>query len=206
MKGPLVDNKSQASRAATEASRRNSARAPLAFPPCSAHLRCVTPAVTRQRPAGVCDGLDGELRRTSKLPLSRDVAYDAISSTLPKGAARWPMQRDEPLLRSIRGGAFPFKRWPSFLSAGISWRREAKARLRSLHDAWADTTTPHGRLILRGLAEFERHLIVARTSEGRKRAAARGVLFGRQRKLTAHQHRTARRATRRSWKSHTATR
>ena len=39
---------------------------------------------TRQRPAGVCDGLDGELRRTSKLPLSRDVAYDAIASTLPK--------------------------------------------------------------------------------------------------------------------------
>jgi hypothetical protein len=47
----------------------------------------------RQRPAGVCDGLDGELRRTSKLPLSRDVTYDAIASTLPKGAARWPMQR-----------------------------------------------------------------------------------------------------------------
>jgi hypothetical protein len=23
-----------------------------------------------------------------------DVAYDAIASTLPKGAARWPMQRD----------------------------------------------------------------------------------------------------------------
>jgi hypothetical protein len=49
---------------------------------------------TRQRPAGVCDGVDGELRCTSKLPLSRDVAYDAIASTLPKGAARWPMQRN----------------------------------------------------------------------------------------------------------------
>jgi DNA invertase Pin-like site-specific DNA recombinase len=49
----------------------------------------------------------------------------------------------------------------------------AKATFRSLHDAWADTTTPHGRLILTvlgGLAEFERHLIVHRTSEGRKRA------------------------------------
>jgi hypothetical protein len=23
-----------------------------------------------------------------------DAAYDAIASTLPKGAARWPMQRD----------------------------------------------------------------------------------------------------------------
>ena len=42
----------------------------------------------------------------------------------------------------------------------------AKATFRSLHDAWADTTTPHGRVILTvlgGLAEFERHLIVART-------------------------------------------
>jgi DNA invertase Pin-like site-specific DNA recombinase len=29
---------------------------------------------------------------------------------------------------------------------------------------------------------------MARTSEGRKRAAARGVLFGGPRKLTAHQH------------------
>jgi DNA invertase Pin-like site-specific DNA recombinase len=46
---------------------------------------------------------------------------------------------------------------------------------------------PHGRLILTvlgGLAEFERHLIAARTSEGRKR---NGVLFGRPRKLTPHQ-------------------
>jgi hypothetical protein len=24
-----------------------------------------------------------------------DAAYDAIASTLPKGAARWPMQRDQ---------------------------------------------------------------------------------------------------------------
>jgi hypothetical protein len=54
----------------------------------------------------------------------------------------------------------------------------AKATFRSLHDAWADTTTPHGRLIptvLGGLAEFERHLIIARTGEGRKRAKGRGV-------------------------------
>ena len=36
----------------------------------------------------------------------------------------------------------------------------------------------------RGLAEFERHLIAARAGEGRKRARARGVLFGRARKLT----------------------
>jgi DNA invertase Pin-like site-specific DNA recombinase len=40
------------------------------------------------------------------------------------------------------------------------------AGFKSLADAWADTTTPHGRLILTvlsGLAEFERELIRART-------------------------------------------
>jgi hypothetical protein len=50
---------------------------------------------------------------------------------------------------------------------------KAGAGFRSLADAWADTTTPHGRLmitILGGLAEFERSLILARTTEGRVRA------------------------------------
>jgi DNA invertase Pin-like site-specific DNA recombinase len=41
--------------------------------------------------------------------------------------------------------------------------------------------------VLRGLAEFERGLIRARTDEGRKRAQARGVWFGRKLKLTPHQ-------------------
>jgi DNA invertase Pin-like site-specific DNA recombinase len=40
---------------------------------------------------------------------------------------------------------------------------------------------------LAGLAEFERSLILARTGEGRTRAMARGVKFGRKSKLTAHQ-------------------
>lgn len=67
---------------------------------------------------------------------------------------------------------------------------KAGAGFRSLHDAWADTTTPHGRLmltVLGGLAEFERELIRARTSEGRERAKARGVHMGRPPKLTLHQ-------------------
>jgi DNA invertase Pin-like site-specific DNA recombinase len=71
---------------------------------------------------------------------------------------------------------------------------EAKAKFKSLHDAWADTTTPHGRLILTvlgGLAEFERELIRARTGEGRTRAQARGVRFGRPPKLTPHQRQEA---------------
>lgn len=68
------------------------------------------------------------------------------------------------------------------------------AGFRSLNDAWADTTTPHGRLmltVLGGLAEFERALIRARTGEGRERAKARGVKLGRRPKLTAHQTREA---------------
>lgn len=68
------------------------------------------------------------------------------------------------------------------------------ARLRSLADPWADTTTPHGRLmvtVLGGLAEFERSLIVARTGEGRKRAIAAGVRMGAPMKLTSHQQREA---------------
>jgi DNA invertase Pin-like site-specific DNA recombinase len=67
---------------------------------------------------------------------------------------------------------------------------EREAGLRSLRDAWADTTTPHGRLmltVLAGLAEFERELIRARTGEGRERAKARGVRLGRKPKLTPHQ-------------------
>jgi DNA invertase Pin-like site-specific DNA recombinase len=67
---------------------------------------------------------------------------------------------------------------------------KAGAGFRSIADAWADTTTPHGRLmltVLGGLAEFERELIKARTDEGRKRAMARGIRFGCKLKLTAHQ-------------------
>jgi DNA invertase Pin-like site-specific DNA recombinase len=71
---------------------------------------------------------------------------------------------------------------------------EKKAGFRSLCDTWADTTTPHGRLmltVLAGLAEFERELIRARTSEGRARAQANGVKLGRKFKLTPHQRKEA---------------
>ena len=68
------------------------------------------------------------------------------------------------------------------------------AGFRSLADIWADTTTPHGRLmltVLGGLAEFERDLIRTRTGERRTRAKTRGVHMGRPPKLTAHQKREA---------------
>jgi DNA invertase Pin-like site-specific DNA recombinase len=71
---------------------------------------------------------------------------------------------------------------------------ERDAHFRSLGETWADTTTPHGGLmltVLGGLAEFERALIRARTSEGRARAVARGVKMGRPPKLTAQQRQEA---------------
>jgi len=71
---------------------------------------------------------------------------------------------------------------------------EAGATFRSLADTWADTTTPHGKLILTvlgGLAEYERSLIIARTDEGRRRARANGVKFGRKPVLTPYQRREA---------------
>ena len=55
-----------------------------------------------------------------------------------------------------------------------------KVGFKSLVDTWADTTTPHGRLmltVLGGLAEFERELIRARTGEGRKRHAPAHALL-----------------------------
>jgi DNA invertase Pin-like site-specific DNA recombinase len=75
--------------------------------------------------------------------------------------------------------------------AGIT---EKKAGFKSLGDQWADTTSPHGRLmltVLGGLAELERELIRVRTTEGRERAKARGVRLGRKPKLTTHQRREA---------------
>jgi DNA invertase Pin-like site-specific DNA recombinase len=51
-------------------------------------------------------------------------------------------------------------------------------------------TTPTGRLLstlLAAIAEFERELIRERTGEGRKRAKAGGVRFGRPSVLTPHQ-------------------
>jgi len=67
---------------------------------------------------------------------------------------------------------------------------KAGATFKSLGDAWADTTTPAGKLmltVLGGLAEYERHLILSRTAEGRTRAQANGVRFGRKPILTSYQ-------------------
>ncbi|MBN3848828.1 recombinase family protein [Paraburkholderia sp. Ac-20342] len=68
--------------------------------------------------------------------------------------------------------------------------RDVGAGLRSLAEPWADTTTPGGRMVLTvfgGMAEFERSLIVERTSTGRAAAKAHGTKFGRKPKLAPPQ-------------------
>jgi DNA invertase Pin-like site-specific DNA recombinase len=45
--------------------------------------------------------------------------------------------------------------------------------------------------VLGGLVEFERHLILSRTAEGRVRAKARGIKFGRKPMLTKYQREEA---------------
>ena len=68
--------------------------------------------------------------------------------------------------------------------------RGVDAGLRSLAEPWANTTSPAGRTVLTvfaGIAEFERALILSRTSAGRAAAMQRGVRFGRRPKLDADQ-------------------
>jgi DNA invertase Pin-like site-specific DNA recombinase len=64
----------------------------------------------------------------------------------------------------------------------------------SLREAWCDTTTSAGRLMLTimgGIAQFERELIRSRCEEGIERAKAKGIRFGRKRKLDREMVRVA---------------
>jgi DNA invertase Pin-like site-specific DNA recombinase len=77
---------------------------------------------------------------------------------------------------------------------------KAGASFRSLGDPLWDTSSSQGRLLstlLAAIAEFERDLIRERTGDGRKRAQANGVKFGRKPKLSDYQRQEAlkRRAT-----------
>src|SRR3984957_10617471 len=72
---------------------------------------------------------------------------------------------------------------------------EKIAGLQSLDEPWADTTSPSGRMVMTvfaGIAEFERTLIISRTSDGRLAAKARGVAFGRPEKMRPDQQELAR--------------
>jgi DNA invertase Pin-like site-specific DNA recombinase len=71
---------------------------------------------------------------------------------------------------------------------------KAGASFRSLGDPLWDTGSSQGRLLstlLAAIAEFERELIRERTGEGRKRAMAAGIKFGRKPKLSDFQRREA---------------
>jgi hypothetical protein len=77
------------------------------------------------------------------------------------------------------------------MNAGIG---KVGAAFRSLGDPLWDTSNAQGRLLstlLAGIAEFERELIRERTGEGRKRAMAAGVKFGRKPKLSDYQRKEA---------------
>jgi DNA invertase Pin-like site-specific DNA recombinase len=67
---------------------------------------------------------------------------------------------------------------------------EAGATFRSLGDPLWDTASSQGKLLttmLAAIADFERDLIRDRTGEGRRRALAKGIKFGRKPKLSPHQ-------------------
>jgi DNA invertase Pin-like site-specific DNA recombinase len=71
---------------------------------------------------------------------------------------------------------------------------KAGAAFRSLGDPLFDTTSSQGRLLstlLAAIAEFERDLIRERTGDGRKRAQAAGIKFGRKPKLSEYQRQEA---------------
>jgi DNA invertase Pin-like site-specific DNA recombinase len=71
---------------------------------------------------------------------------------------------------------------------------KAGAAFRSLGDPLWDTSSSQGRLLstlLAAIAEFERDLIRERTGEGRQRAMAKGIKFGRKPKLSDYQRREA---------------
>lgn len=68
--------------------------------------------------------------------------------------------------------------------------KDRQAKFKSIREPWADNTTDLGEFltnILASVAQLERKLILARTGDGRRRAMANGIKFGRKPKLDAFQ-------------------
>lgn len=82
------------------------------------------------------------------------------------------------------------------LFAIIQRIHQAGGRFRSLAQAWTDTSTAEGKMMLAvmgGMAEIEREMILTRTAEGRARVkAAGGKTGGPRHKLTPAQQREVR--------------
>ncbi len=90
------------------------------------------------------------------------------------------------------------KIWPK-MNHIVERLTEKSAGLQSLDEPWADTISPSGRMVMTifaGIAEFERTLIISRTSGGRLAAKARGVAFGRPKKMRPDQQELARKLVR----------
>ncbi len=127
-----------------------------------------------------------ELREAGAEKIFRETASGARSDRAQLRRALAQLDTDDVLLAPRLDR---LARWTRDLLNTLAAIAAKGAGFRSLHDAWADTTTPHGRLmltVLGGLAEFERELIRARTGEGRVRAVARGVKLGQKPELTIH--------------------
>lgn len=142
---------------------------------------------------------DGQSVAAQVAALKADGDYDKIIIEVASGAADRPKLKAT-VARMTEGDTLKITRLDRLarstrdLLNTLATITGKGAAFKSLADAWANTTTAHGRLMvtmLAGLAEFERELIHARTSEGRKRAQAAGVKMGRPPKLTAFQKREA---------------
>src|SRR4029453_5780635 len=101
-------------------------------------------------------------------------------------------RRTKPLVDDLR-------LWFEAQLAAVSGKSTIAGAIRYALSRWEGLTRflDDGRIeidsnvVERGLAEFERELILARTSDGRTRAKARGVKFGRPPALTVHQRQEA---------------
>jgi hypothetical protein len=97
----------------------------------------------------------------------------------PRNSWRWEINQARPAWVLDQGTAQPNR-----------GHRQGWGSFRSLGDPLWDTSSSQGRplsTLLAAIAEFERELIRERTGEGRKRAMANGVKFGRKPKLSDYQ-------------------
>ena len=134
----------------------------------------------RVSPGGKSESVDAQARQLTKAGCNKVVSEVASGAKTDRAQLRRLLDRLAPSNRDLLNT--------------LATITDRKAGFRSLGDAWADTTTSHGRLtltVLGGLAHFERDLIRMRTGEGRERAKAGGVKMGRKPKLTPHQQREA---------------
>jgi DNA invertase Pin-like site-specific DNA recombinase len=132
----------------------------------------------------------------AQLEQLKDAGCEAIYKEIASGS-RSDRQQLKALLKDLQpGSALVVTRLDRLARSTVDLLTTIKAiadkgcLFKSLAEPWADTTTPAGRLILTvlgGLAEFERELIKARTSEGRERAKKAGIRMGRKPILTPHQ-------------------